>query len=155
MSLLPSDWSYRKIRKNIDGSTTWQIKTAKKIQSDIISDSLKTKGKIGPKFLDTSTQVKVVAFYESEENSKQLPGKKDFKSVIQEDGRRLHVQKKLVLMNLSELYASFKEKYPHEKIGFSKFASLRPQHCVLAGSSGTHTVCVCIIHENVKLMLEG
>lgn len=95
MSLLPSDWSYRKIRENIDGSTTWQMKTAKKIQNDIISDSSKTKEKIGPKFLDTSTKVKVVSFYESEENSKQLPGKKDFKSVIQEDGKRRHVQKKI------------------------------------------------------------
>ena len=26
--------------------------------------------------------------------------------------------------------------------------------CVLAGSSGTHCVCVCMIHQNVKLMLQ-
>ena len=32
-----------------------------------------------------------------------------------------------------------------EKIGFSKFAELYPQHCVLAGASGTHAVCVCTI----------
>lgn len=41
------------------------------------------------------------------------------------------------------------------KIGFSKFAELRPKHCVLAGSSGTYTVCVCTHHENVKLMLKA
>ena len=42
-----------------------------------------------------------------------------------------------------------------EKIGFSKFPELRPQHCVLAGASGTHAVCVCTIHQNVKLMMIG
>ena len=38
-------------------------------------------------------------------------------------------------------------------MGFSKFAELRPKHCTLAGASGTHTVCVCTIHQNVKLMI--
>ena len=42
-----------------------------------------------------------------------------------------------------------------EKIGFSKFAELYPQHCVLAEASGTHAVCVCTIHQNVKLMMTG
>ena len=40
-------------------------------------------------------------------------------------------------------------------MGFSKFAELRPKHCVLAGASGTHSVCVCTIHQNVKLMING
>jgi len=42
-----------------------------------------------------------------------------------------------------------------EKIGFSKFADLRPKHCVLAGASGTHAVCVCTIHQSIKLMMIG
>ena len=41
------------------------------------------------------------------------------------------------------------------KIGLSKFAELRPKECVLAGASGTHNVCVCTIHQNVKLMLSA
>ena len=36
---------------------------------------------------------------------------------------------------------------------FSKFAELRPKHCILAGASGTHSVCVCTIHQHLKLML--
>ena len=39
--------------------------------------------------------------------------------------------------------------------GFSKFAELRPPHCVLAGASGTHSGCVYTIHQNVKLMYLG
>ena len=51
------------------------------------------------------------------------------------------------------MYREFKEKYPDHKIRFSKFAELRPKYCVLAGASGTHSVCVCRIHQNLKLML--
>lgn len=35
------------------------------------------------------------------------------------------------------------------------FASNRPKHCILAGTSGTHTICVCIYHQNVKLMFKA
>ena len=55
----------------------------------------------------------------------------------------------------SETFRNFKDKYPNLKIGFSKFAALRPKHCVLPGAQGTHSVCVCAHHENVKLMLDG
>ena len=81
-----------------------------------------------------------------------MPGKKDFVSVKQE-GKRVQVQKRLMLSNLREVYREFKEKFPDRKIGFSKFAELRPKHCILAGASGTHSVCVCTIHQNVKLMM--
>ena len=81
-----------------------------------------------------------------------MPGKKDFVSVKQ-GGKRLHVQKRLVLSNLREVYCEFKRQFSDHKIGFSKFAELRPKHCILAGASGTHSVCVCTIHQNVKLMM--
>ena len=59
------------------------------------------------------------------------------------EDKRQHVQKRLVLSNLREVYSEFKERFPGRKIGFSKFAELRPKHCVLAGASGTHTQCMC------------
>ena len=39
------------------------------------------------------------------------------------------------------------------KIGISKFCDLRPKNCVTVGARGTHSVCVCKIHQNVKLMV--
>jgi hypothetical protein len=60
-----------------------------------------------------------------------------------------------VLCNLKEAYTNFKEKYPNLEVGFSKFSELRPKQCVLAGSSGTHSVCVCTTHQNMKLMFVG
>ena len=80
---------------------------------------------------------------------------KDYVTIKNNDGEKLRVQKRLVYCNLKELFQSFKLKYPDCKVGFSKFAELRPKECVLAGASGTHTVCVCIIHQNVKLMIKG
>ena len=52
----------------------------------------------------------VLGFYE---NSRLMPGKKDFMSVKFEGGRT-QVQKRLILCNLRELYQLFKEKHPHE-----------------------------------------
>ena len=96
----------------------------------------------------------VHGFYESDDVhvSRIMPGKKDFVSVKQGE-QRVHIQKRLVLSNLREAYQLFKNRFPTETVGFSKFADLRPKHCILAGASGTHSVCVCTIHQNVKLMM--
>lgn len=96
----------------------------------------------------------VTDFYENDEYSRQLPGKKDYVS-LRVDGKKVHVQKRLVLCNLKELYALFKTENPLVDISFSRFASLRPKNCVLAGAAGTHSVCVCTYHQNVKLMMNG
>ena len=42
---------------------------------------------------------------------------------------------------------------PQQKIGFSKFCTLRPKWFVLAGSSGTHSVCICSTHQNAVLLI--
>lgn len=109
----------------------------------------------GGRKMRSETECLVKAFYENDENSRLLPGMKDFVSIRKEDGSREHVQKRLILSNLSELHYKFKEMHGNEEIGFTKFSQLTPRHCVLAGSSGTHTVCVCTHHENVKLMLDA
>lgn len=44
--------------------------------------------------------------------------------------KKQHVQKHLVLCNLKEVYELFKAHHQDIKIGFSKFADLRPRQCV-------------------------
>lgn len=39
------------------------------------------------------------------------------------------------------------------ELSFSKFCDIRPKWCITVGASGSHSVCVCAIHQNVKLML--
>ena len=101
--------------------------------------------------LPQETQRLVISFYEDDDNSRMMPGKKDCVSVRKSKGR-VTIQKRLVLSNLRELYRNFKDKHPDFKVGFSKFAELRPPNCVLTGASGTHSVCVCTFHQNVKLL---
>ncbi|XP_076805803.1 uncharacterized protein LOC143449468 [Clavelina lepadiformis] len=59
------------------------------------------------------------------------------------------------LREVTELYATFCEKYPELKIGFSKFCSLRPKWCVPVSSKGSHSVCVCIQHQNSILLVNA
>ena len=100
--------------------------------------------------LPPETVIDVCSFYESDDISRVMPGKKDF--VLVKERKREYIQKRLVLSNLRGVYHEFMERFPDRKIGFSKFAEVRSKHCVLAGASGIHSVCVCTIHHNVKLM---
>lgn len=97
----------------------------------------------------------VTDFCRSPEISTQMPGVKDYKSVKQSDGERVHVQKRLLLKNHNEIHQCFKTKYPFVKIGITAFVELIPPECQPAGAAGTHTVCVCSVHENMNLMLKS
>ena len=103
------------------------------------------------KALPVEIRQMVISFYKVDDISKQMPGKKDC-FTIEKNAEKVKVQKKLVLSNLKETYRQFKDRYPETKVGISKFASLRPKECVLAGASGTHFVT---IHNNTKLMMAG
>ena len=105
--------------------------------------------------LSVATEDLIVAFCHSDDISRIMPGKKDFVSVLTAEGKREHCQKRLLLCNLKELYEQFKTLNPGTEVGFSTFAMLRPRECILAGSSGTHSVCVCSLHQNAKLMFYG
>ena len=152
LTVLPKSWSRKKIQEEFH-VTDYMARKSKEIVQD--KGVLSTPNPKAGHSLSAETVKLVTDFYNSEDISRTLPGKKDFVSVKQHDGKRVHVQKKLVLSNLKEVYLAFKDTFPGQKIGFSKFAELRPQHCVLAGASGTHSVCVCTIHQNVKLMFTG
>ena len=68
--------------------------------------------------------------------------------------KKQHMQKQLFLVNLKELYSSLLKEHASVKIGFSKFCQLQPKWWVLLGASGTHRLCVCIYHQNRKLILD-
>ena len=149
LTVLPKSWSVAKVQKEFGVSTYTAQKTKKIVQEKGVLSLPDLKA--GPSLLPGTVSL-VCAHYESDEVSRVMPGKKDF-VFIRRDGKRVHIQKRLVLSNLKEIYQDFKVKFPSLKIGFSKFAQLRPKHCVLAGASGTHCVCVCTVHQNVKLMM--
>ena len=100
-----------------------------------------SKGKV----INDNVKQSILNFYESDDVSRVCAGKKDVITMRDGDGNKVQKQKRLVLGNLRELYAAFKCDGNSPAVGFSTFASLRPRYCVLAGSSGTHTVCVCAL----------
>ena len=61
---------------------------------------------------------KILKFYESDDISRIMPGKKDY-VIIYENGQKIHKQKRLVLCNLKEAFTEFKKQFSDEKLGFS------------------------------------
>ena len=100
-----------------------------------------------------TTKSKVIMMYNDDEYSRIMPGAKDKVSL----GKKTYAQKRLILCTLKELFHFFRTEYsnPDDKIGLTKFCTLRPKYCVLPGSSGTHNVCVCCIHQNALLLAEA
>lgn len=150
LTLAPQSWSIDRSAEEF-GVSTYLVKKARSLKKmhGILPDvSLAKKGKE----LSQTTVDKVIALYESDEFSRMCPGQKEYVSV-KIDGKRIQKQKRLLLVNLKEMFENFRQKEVHEKIGFSKFCELRPRWCVTVGSRGSHSVCICEIHQNVKLMI--
>ncbi|KAF4530231.1 hypothetical protein B566_EDAN018372 [Ephemera danica] len=108
-------------------TTKYSIRSAKQLveQKGILSTPNPRPGKTLPE----ETSKLVVDFYETDDvSSKLLTGTRD---II--NGK----QKRLLLHNLGELHAMFLEQYSDKniKIGRTKFAELRPKHCVYADGS--------------------
>ena len=143
LTVLPNSWSTRKVEEEFAVSNYMARKAKDLVKDQGILSSPNPKH--GSSSLSQATVSLVLAFYELDEVSRIMPDKKDFVS-IRKDNQRAHVQKRLMLGNLKELYQEFKEKHPTDKIGFSKFADLRPKHCILAGASG-NTYCLCLYHS--------
>ena len=151
LTVLPKSWAIRKIEAEY-GASNRMVGKAKELvrEKGILSTPNPKPGRT----LSQQTADLVTSFYESDEKSRLIPGKKDCVSV-RKAGGRVNIQKRLVLSNLKELYRLFIDRFPCQKIGFSKFVELRPTHCVLGGASSTNSVCVCTIHQNVKLMIQS
>ena len=148
ISLLPKSWSRKKICDEFKVTDYLVRLTRDLVKSQRILPDL-TKKAGNP--LSEEVVNAVIEFYQEDENSRVCPGKKDCISI----GNKVYKQKRLLLLTLNELFVQFKQRYPQYIIGRSSFCALRPKWCVLPGSSGTHNVCVCKYHQNVKLMTEG
>lgn len=151
LTIAPTEWSVRKLASEFHCSRR-MAENAKKLQSSkgVLPH---TTAKAGKK-LPQDVVNKVENFYNNDFNSRQMSGIKDVISV-KYNGERTLMQKRLLMSDLKSLHTKYKEDNPDHKVSFTKFCQLRPRYCILAGASGSHTVCVCTIHQNCKLMLEA
>jgi hypothetical protein len=137
LTVLPKSWGICRIDKEFQTSN-WLARKAKEL---VRSQAILSSPNPRP---STARLAKCL------EDSHTMPGKKDFKPVKKDD-KCTHVQKRLILGNLKEIF----NKFPDVKIDFSIFCQLRSRHAILAGAAGTHSVCVCVQHQNIKLMAEA
>lgn len=151
LTIAPECWTAREIAQEFGCSyrIALQSKNLRKSSGVLATPAFK-KGKN----FDAEVVSKVIEFYESEEKSRLMPNKKDTVTVKIE-GQKVIKEKHLHLYDIKVLHDMFKEKYPEHKIGSTKFAELRPKWCVIAGSSRTHSVCICTIHQNTKTMIDA
>lgn len=155
LTILPNRFSINDVATKFN-CTSRMVKTAKEIKS-LRGILAHTEINVSTKQLDKAVQKTVIDFYHSPEVSRTTPGKKDVVVIPKyksDSGEKKVMQKQLMLLNINEAYTLFKEKYLNLKVGLSKFAELRPCDCVLLGSSGSHVICVCKYHENIRLMFE-
>jgi hypothetical protein len=158
LTLAPNNWTNRKISEYFCVSKYDVAKErSNKDKYGMLSDPPSEKNRKG-QFTDADKQ-HITEFYTSDEYSQQLPEMKNVISVKQSNGKRIKIQKRLLFVNINELHSDLKKKLKDavdvKTIGLSVFVDQRPKHVITVGASGTHSVCVCIYHQNVKLMLSG
>ncbi|KAJ8677796.1 hypothetical protein QAD02_013583 [Eretmocerus hayati] len=115
LTLAPKFWSRNDLVKEF-GCTEWEARRAKGLVSDrgILSwPDNKRRETLSPNVVDA-----VEAYYNRDDKSRLMPGMNDYISVKNSDGKREHVQKRLLLCNMNELYSQFVQEYPEKEIGF-------------------------------------
>lgn len=88
----------------------------------------------------------VQEFLESDESSRQAPGKKDCITIKKEK-----IQKRYLNASLKELHHRFVEEKKID-IGFTTFCKYRPRHIVKQKVNMRDT-CACVIHENMDILV--
>ncbi|KAJ8893252.1 hypothetical protein PR048_005843 [Dryococelus australis] len=137
LTILPKYWCISRIQKEFPNATNYIIGTSKKL---VRENRLMASPNPNPgRNLDHNNVETFQKFYRDDSVSRMMPGKKGF---ITLNWRYQRTQTK---------DASTKQS---DRVSFSKFASLRSKH-ILAGSSGTHTVCIYLTHQNMKLLIDG
>ncbi|XP_044593785.1 uncharacterized protein LOC123271502 [Cotesia glomerata] len=109
LTLLPEKWGERRICKTMNTSRHLSRVAKKLVEEKGILSTPETK--LGTTITD-QILLKIANFYNDDEYSALMPGMKDFVSVRNDDGNRVHVQNRRFLSNLKELYQCFREINP-------------------------------------------
>ena len=96
----------------------------------------------------------VKQFYIEDYIRRQAPGRKDVKTVLNENGFKDRLQTRHLQHLIKEAYALFVKQYPEIKIGKSKFAEMQLKY-VLLSSKLPHNVCRCKYHKNFMMAFES
>ena len=90
---------------------------------------------------------KVAAFLVRDDNSSEMPGKKDQKRVGDN-----YVAKRTLCETMENLHQKYKKEYPFPPVSLSVFKRARPEHVLLLQDT-KHNMCLCERHENFRLLV--
>ncbi|CAF5166744.1 unnamed protein product [Rotaria magnacalcarata] len=96
-----------------------------------------------------------IQFYQRDDITYQLPGKRDYVTVTDDNGESMTLQKRILLYNIRETYQLFVDEYSNKNVDLSStsFNELRPVN-ILINSYMPHHSCLCIYHENLNLLIK-
>ena len=147
LTMKPNSWKPDQTKAYFGSSCTdHMLRRAREVKAE--KGILGIHRRVRKEGISEDTKAKVLAIYEDDEYSRQMPGTSDKVSIA----KKVYKTKRLLLCTVPELYATFQGLYPDNKIGLTRFYQLRPKWVVTPGASGTHKVCVCVHHENAKLI---
>jgi Holliday junction resolvasome RuvABC endonuclease subunit len=143
----------QRTRKTLNG-TPEQIRTVLKslLQENSLNES-ENDLLVPHHRIPSETAEKVEQFYLNDEISRFSPNIADFVTVIR-DNEKVKVNVKHLMYSIKECHGMFTSENPEMHISLSKFRALRPKN-VLSFTKVPHNVCVCQIHENTRLALQG
>ena len=96
----------------------------------------------------------IVKYYLDDSNSINCSGIKECVTVKVPGQPSTLVQKRILMYDLKDLYQNWMKDTRCDVIpSLTFFSQLRPKECIFAGDTGTHNICVCLVHQNVKLKL--
>ncbi|KAJ8672151.1 hypothetical protein QAD02_003410 [Eretmocerus hayati] len=151
LSVLPKRWSAYQIRKIMGVSQNTAKRAKELVENQGILCLVPSKSE---KVLNPEVLKLIEDFYTSDDKSRIQPEKNDYVPVLI-NRERVRIQERLHSCNLKECYQNFKDEHSEVSVGFSRFAEARPPYVILAGATGTHTVCVCKIHQNFELLIHA
>ena len=135
----------KKVRKVLPKNEDKKTELVRQLATDL--------GIVEEKSLPTSSKKSINDYYFRDDISHQAPGTRDF-ITVNEDGKKQRLQKRYLLYSLREVYHLFIEEHPNIPVSCSAFTELRPSN-VLYKSMIPHNVCVCMYHENIRLLLKA
>ena len=95
------------------------------------------------------TKESIITFFEREDNSACLPGKRDATKL-----KTGYKQTRVLNDYLYNLHLKYKAENPENKLSLTSFASFRPSYIKLVKYSSRRT-CLCQKHQNIALKVKG
>ena len=147
LTLAPASWSVARASEYF-GVRKYHVRLAKNLKNrqGILARPPPRAGKR----LSEHTVDKVISFYRRDDVSRVNPATR---SCVRQGGYQSFSPGRRLFFTIRETYRLFKEAHPDSKVGFSCFARLRPSEVRL--TTFEQKVCVCIVCQNLKLMLNA